>query len=63
MKYSDGFYQDLRRISPMYPTRSTHAVEELIERYKLDTADINLDFLIGFQTAIEIIGEKLREER
>ena len=63
MKYSDEFYQDLRLISPRYPTRSTHAVEELIERYKLDTADINLDFLIGFQTAIEVIGEKLREER
>ena len=63
MKYSDGFFQDLRLISPRRPTRSTDAVEELIERYKLDTADINLDFLIGFQTAIEIIGEKLREER
>lgn len=63
MKYSDSFYQDLRRISPRRPTMSTDAVEELIERYGLDTADINLDFLIGFQTAIEIIGEKLREER
>ena len=63
MKYSDGFYQDLRRISPIHPVRSRDTVEALIERYKLDTADINLDFLIGFQTAIEIIGEKLREER
>ena len=63
MKYSDGFYQDLRLISPRRPTRSTDAIETLIERYNLDTADINLDFLIGFQTAIEIIGEKLREER
>ena len=63
MRYSDGFYQELRLISPRRPTRSTDAVEALIERYKLDTADINLDFLIGFQTAIEIVGEKLREER
>jgi hypothetical protein len=63
MKYSDGFYQDLRLISPRRPTRSTETVEALIERYKLDTADINIDFLIGFQTAIEIISEKLREER
>lgn len=63
MKYSDGFFQDLRRISPRRPTRSTETVEALIERYKLDTADINIDFLTGFQAAIEIIGEKLREER
>ena len=63
MKYSDGFYQDLRRISPINPVRSRDTVEALIERYELEKADINLDFLIGFQTATEIIGEKLREER
>ena len=62
MTYSDGFFQDLRLISPRRPTRSTETVEAMIERYKLYTADINLDFLIGFQTAIEIISEKLREE-
>ena len=63
MKYSDGFYQDLRRISPINPVRSRDTVEALIKRYELEKADINLDFLFGFQTAIEIIGEKLREER
>ena len=63
MKYSDSFYQDLRLISPRRPTRSTETVEALIEWYKLDTADINIDLLIGFQTAIEIVVEKLREER
>ena len=63
MKYSDNFYQDLRLISPMQPVRSRDAVKALMEKYELEKADINLDFLIGFQTAIEIIGEKLREER
>ena len=63
MTYSDGFYQDLRLISPMQPVRSRDAVKALMEKYELEKADINLDFLIGFQTAIEIIGEKLREER
>ena len=63
MKYSDGFFQDLRRVSPRRPTMSTIVIEALIERYKLDTADINKDFLTGLQTAVEIIGEKLREER
>ena len=63
MRYSDSSYQDLCRISPMQPVRSTDAVETLIEKYELEKADINLDFLIGFQTAIEIVGEKLREER
>ena len=63
MKYSDGFYQELRRISPMQPVWSRDAVEVLMEKYELEKADINLDFLIGFQTAIEIVGEKLREER
>ena len=63
MKYSDNFYQDLRLISPMQPVRSRDAVKALMEKYELEKADINLDFLIGFQTAIEIVGEKLREER
>lgn len=63
MKYSDGFFQDLRLIKPSTPKRSTEMVEALIKRYELDTADINIDFLTGFQTAVEIIGEKLREER
>lgn len=63
MKYSDGFYQDLRLISPRRLKRSTDAVEALMEKYELEKADINLDFLIGFQTAVAIIGEKLREER
>ena len=63
MTYSDGFYQDLRLISPMQPVRSRDAVKALMEKYELEKADINLDFLIGFQTAIEIVGEKLREER
>ena len=63
MTYSDGFYQDLRLISPMQPVRSRDAVKALMEKNELEKADINLDFLIGFQTAIEIVGEKLREER
>lgn len=63
MTYSDGFYQDLRLISPMQPVRSRDAVKALMEKYELEKADINLDFLIGFQTAVAIIGEKLREER
>ena len=63
MKYSDGFFQKMCLIRPSTPKRSTHQVEALIEKYELGKADINLDFLIGFQTAIEIIGEKLREER
>ena len=63
MKYSDGFFQNLRRISPTQPVRSKDAVKTLIKQYGLEMECINLDFLIGFQTAIEIIGEKLREER
>ena len=63
MKYSDGFYQDLCRISPTQPVRSRDAVKMLIKKYGLDMECINLDFLIGFQTAVEIIGEKLKEER
>lgn len=63
MNYSDGFYQNMCRISPLQPVRSRDAVKALMEKYELEKADINLDFLIGFQTAIEIIGEKLREER
>lgn len=61
MKYSDGFFQDLRRISPMQPVRSRDAVKTLIKKYGLEMECINLDFLIGFQTAVTIIGEKLRE--
>ena len=63
MKYSDGFFQDLRRISPTQPVRSRDAVKTLIKKYELDVECINIDFLTGFQTAIEIVGEKLREER
>lgn len=63
MKYSDSFYQDLRRISPMQPVRSRDTVKTLIKQYGLEMECINLDFLIGFQTAIEIIGEKMKEER
>ena len=63
MKYSDGFFQSMCRISPLQPVRSRNAVEALMEKYELEKADINLDFLIGFQTAVAIIGEKLREER
>lgn len=63
MKYSDGFFQDLMRITPYQPVRSKRQVEALIERYEMDEADINMDFLIGFQHAVAVIGEKLREER
>lgn len=63
MKYSDGFFQDLRRISPNQPQRSAHTVDELINRYELEPAKINNDFLMGFQYAVTIIGEALKEER
>ena len=63
MKYSDGFYQDLCRISPRRPTRSTETVEALIEKYDLCETEINDDFLRGFEYAVAVIGEKLREER
>ncbi len=63
MKYSDGFYQDLRIIRPSIPKRSTEMVEALIEQYDLNETEITDDFLRGFEYAVEIIGEKLRGER
>jgi hypothetical protein len=61
MKYSDSFYQDLRLIRPSIPKRSTHQVEALIEKYDLNETEINDDFLRGFEYAVAVIGEKLRE--
>lgn len=63
MKYSDGFYQDLTLIRPRTPKRSTEMVEALIEKYDLCETEINDDFLRGFEYAVTLIGEKLREER
>ena len=63
MKYSDGFFQKLCLIRPSTPKRSTHQVEALIEKYDLCETEINEDFLRGFEYAITIVGEKLREER
>lgn len=63
MKYGDGFFQNLRRISPNQPRRSTRDINELIKMYELEHAEINNDFLIGFQYAVTIIGEALKEER
>lgn len=63
MKYGDGFFQNLRRISPNQPRRSTRVIDELINRYELEPAKINNDFLMGFQYAVTIIGEALKEER
>lgn len=63
MKYGDGFFQDLRRISPNQPRRSARVIDELINRYELEPAKINNDFLMGFQYAVTIIGEALKEER
>ena len=63
MKYSDGFFQDLCRISPNQPRRSARVINELIKMYELEHAEINNDFLMGFQYAVTIIGEVLKEER
>lgn len=63
MKYSDGFFQKLRLIRPSTPKRSAETVEALIEKYDLCETEINDDFLRGFEYAVTIIGEKLREER
>lgn len=63
MKYSDGFYQGLRLIRPSVPKRSTEMVEALTEQYDLCDTEINDDFLRGFEYAVAVIGEKLREER
>ncbi len=63
MKYSDGFFQKLCLIRPSTPKRSTKMVEALIERYDLNETEINDDFLRGFEYAVTLIGEKLREER
>ena len=63
MKYSDGFFQDLCLIRPSTPKRSAETVEALIEKYDLCDTEINDDFLRGFEYAVTIIGEKLREER
>ena len=63
MKYSDGFFQDLCLIRPNIPKRSTEMIEALTERFYLDKTEINDDFLRGFEYAVTIIGEKLREER
>lgn len=63
MKYGDGFFQDLRRISPNQPRRSARVINELIKAYELEHAEINNDFLMGFQYAVTIIGEALKKER
>ena len=63
MKYSDGFFQDLCLIRLSTPERSTGTVEALIEKYDLCDTEINDDFLRGFEYAVVIIGERLREER
>lgn len=63
MKYSDSFYQDLRLIRPSTPKRSKYRVEALIDVYDLNETEINEDFLRGFEYAVAIIGERLREER
>ena len=36
MKYSDGFFQNLRCISPNQPRRSTRDINELIKMYELE---------------------------
>ena len=61
MKYSDSFYQDLRLIRPSTPKRSIHQVEALIEKYDLNETEINDDFLRGFEYAVTIIGEMIKE--
>lgn len=63
MEYSDSFYQDLRLIRPSTPKRSKYRVEALIDVYDLNETEINEDFLRGFEYAVAIIGERLREER
>lgn len=63
MKYSDGFFQDLTLIRPSVSKRSKYRVEALIDVYGLDETEINDNFLRGFEYAVTIVGEKLREER
>ena len=63
MEYSDNFFQGLMRIRQKIPVRSTYLVEQYIQRFDLNETEINDDFLRGFEYAVTIIGEKLREER
>lgn len=64
MQIADNEYQNLRRINPNLPVKSKRIIKELMEEHELEIEDdkITEEFLIGFQTAIEVCYDIMRGE-
>lgn len=63
MKISDNFVQTLIGIRAKKPKASARKIKELIAQYKLEDTEITKEFIVGFEYAVTLIAEKLREER
>lgn len=63
MKISDNFVQTLIGIRAKKPKASARKIKELIAQYELEDTEITKEFIVGFEYAVMLIAEKLREER
>lgn len=63
MKISDNFIQTLMGIRAKKPKASARKIKELIEKYELEDAEITKEFIVGFEYAVTLVAERLREER
>lgn len=63
MKISDNFIQTLMGIRAKKPKASARKIKELIEQYELEDAEITKEFIVGFEYAVTLVAERLREER
>lgn len=63
MKISDDFIQMLIGIRAKKPRASARKIKELIAQYELEDTEITKEFIVGFEYAVTLIAERLREER
>ena len=63
MKISDNFIQPLMGIRAKKPKASARKIKELIAQYELEDTEITKEFIVGFEYAVTLIAERLREER
>lgn len=63
MKISDNFIQTLMGIRAKKPKASVRKIKELIAQYELEDIEITKEFIVGFEYAVTLVAERLREER
>ena len=63
MKISDNFIQTMIGIRAKKPKASARRIKELIAQYELEDTEITKEFIVGFEYAVTLVAERLREER